>query len=54
MTAPDTKSVVIAEGIRCVDEDGQVHADGVTATVPAALADEWIRNQWATEAKGAK
>lgn len=43
------RTVVIAEGIRCVDEDGQVHANGATATVPAALAQDWIRNGWATE-----
>ena len=44
----EARTVVIAQGVRCVTEDGTVYADGATATVPLALAAAWIRSGWAT------
>ncbi|OZC29931.1 hypothetical protein J8M97_14380 [Gordonia polyisoprenivorans] len=48
VAATGQRTVIVRPGIRCVAE-GHVYT-GETATVPAALADEWIRAQWADPA----
>ncbi|MEU0495904.1 hypothetical protein [Mycobacterium sp. NPDC006124] len=44
---PDTRTVTVRDPWRVVDGDGKVYTPGETATVPLALAEEWLRNQWA-------
>lgn len=49
VTPPDHQSVTILDPWRVVDDDGTPYLPGETATIPEALADEWIRNHWATK-----
>ena len=45
---PPVKRVKVAVGLRVVYE-GRAYSDGAIAEVPAAVADEWLRQMWVTE-----
>jgi hypothetical protein len=49
VTPPDHQTVTVLDPWRVVDDDGTTYMPGESATIPAALADEWIRNHWATK-----
>lgn len=43
---PNRRTVTVCKPWRVVDDEGNAYVGGDTATVPEALAEEWLRCQW--------